>query len=64
VPVHGIARRSRRAHYCYGEVNYAPPVVRQHEEDIQDLTANGRHGEEINGNQAVQMIVQERSPGL
>lgn len=45
-------------------MNYAPPVVRQHEEDIQDLTANGRHGEEINGNQAVQMIVQERSPGL
>src|SRR4051794_5588682 len=49
---------------CDREVNNGPTLMRQHQEHIQNLKANRRHGEEIYGDKALQMIVQERAPGL
>jgi hypothetical protein len=46
------------------EVNNATPLVRQHQKHVQDLKPNGRHSEEVYGNEALEMILQERSPGL
>ena len=49
---------------CDREVNDAPTFMSQHQEHIQNLKANRGHGEEIYGNEALQMILQERAPGL
>jgi len=42
-----------------GEVNNATPLVRQHQEHVQDLKPNGRHNEEVYGNEVLQMVFQE-----
>ena len=42
----------------------AAPIVSQHQEYVQDLEANCRHGEEIDGYQAPEVLVEERPPGL
>ena len=49
---------------CHCEVNDAPTLKGQHQEHVQDLEANRGHGEEIDGDEAFEMILQERSPGL
>jgi hypothetical protein len=49
---------------CHREVNDATPLVRQHQEHVQDLKPNGRHTEEVYGHEALQMVLQEGSPGL
>ncbi|MCU1293437.1 MAG: hypothetical protein JWP08_2287 [Bryobacterales bacterium] len=49
---------------CHREVKNVPALMRQHQEHIQDLKANRRHGEEINRNEALEVVFQERSPSL
>ncbi len=44
------------------EVNDAPPVMGQHEEHEQDAECNGGHGEEVDGDEIFQMIIEERPP--
>jgi hypothetical protein len=46
------------------EMEYPAPVVSKHQERVQDLKPDGRHGEEIDGHQALELIVEERPPGL
>src|SRR3982750_3352723 len=48
----------------HGEVNHAPALMGQHQKHVQGLKPNGRHREEVYGNEALEMILQERSPGL
>jgi hypothetical protein len=52
---------------CSGFVareNNPAPLVRQHQEYAEDLNPNGGDRKEIYGNEALQMIVPERAPGL
>src|SRR6516165_3827775 len=42
----------------------APPVVRQHQNHIQDLEADRRHRKKVNGNHGFHVVVQEGPPGL
>jgi len=35
------------------EMQNAPPVVRQHQEHVQDLEPDGRHRKEVDGNQGL-----------
>src|SRR5215471_3756075 len=42
----------------------APTVMGQHQEDIQDLEPDRRHRKEVDGNQGLQVIVEEGPPGL
>jgi hypothetical protein len=44
---------------CDGEVNNATPFVRQHEEHVQDLKPDGRDTEEVDGNEALEVILQD-----
>ena len=46
------------------EVNNAPPVMGQHQKHAQDLETKGGHGEEVDGDQLREVIVQEGTPGL
>ena len=46
------------------QVNNAPPLMRQHQKHIQDLKVNRGDREKVNGNQALEVVLQERSPGL
>ena len=46
------------------EVEYPAPIVSEHQEHVENLKPDGRHGEEIDGYQALHVIVQERPPGL
>src|SRR5258707_9034698 len=39
-------------------------LVRQHQKHIQDLEPDVRHGEEVDRHHALQVIVEERPPGL
>jgi hypothetical protein len=41
-----------------------PAVVCQNEEDVQDLESNRRHREEIDGHQALDVIIKKRPPCL
>jgi hypothetical protein len=43
---------------------HASAVVSQYQKDVQDLEANGRDREEVDGHQRRHVIVQERSPRL
>ena len=46
------------------EVKNATTIVGQYQEHVKDLEAYGRHGEEIDGNQLLDVILQECAPGL
>src|SRR5439155_20116929 len=46
------------------EVEDAPAIVSEHDEDKQDAQARGRNGEEIEGDQIRDVIGKERAPGL
>ncbi len=45
-------------------VDNATPVMGQHQKHIENLETNGRHSKEIDGDQLLQMILQEGAPGL
>src|SRR5262245_40940023 len=49
---------------CHVEVQYATPVVRQHEEYIQHTKGRGRDGQEIKRDQLPEVVVEKRAPGL
>jgi hypothetical protein len=46
------------------DVDDASPLVRQDHEDEQDLEQHGGHDEEVHGNEAPQVVLEKRSPGL
>jgi hypothetical protein len=46
------------------EVDDAPAMVGEHDEDEQDAQARGGHGEEIDGDQIADMVGEEGPPGL
>ena len=46
------------------EVEDAPPVVGEHDEDEQDAQTRGGDGEEIDGDEVADVIGQERAPRL
>jgi hypothetical protein len=54
----------RRWMICHVEVQYATPVVRQHDEDIQHTKGGDRDGQEINRDQFPEVVVEKRAPGL
>jgi len=48
----------------YAEVENPAPVVCQHQEHVQDLKPDGWHGEEVDRDQALEMISEKRPPSL
>jgi hypothetical protein len=46
------------------EVDDAAAMVRKHDEDEQDAQARGGHGEEVDGDQVLDMVGEEGPPGL
>src|SRR5215831_20785983 len=46
------------------EVDDAPAVVSEHDENEEDTKASGRHGEEVDRDQVAEMVSEERSPRL
>jgi hypothetical protein len=46
------------------EVDDAPAMVGEHDEDEEDAQARGGHHEEIEGDQVPEMVGEERPPGL
>src|SRR5262245_53761328 len=46
------------------EMDNPPSIVSQHQEHVQDLETNRRHGEEIDRDHALDVILQEGLPGL
>jgi hypothetical protein len=46
------------------EVDDPPAVVSEHHEDEEDAEASGRHGEEVDRDQVLDMVSEERPPGL
>jgi hypothetical protein len=48
----------------YAEVENPAPVVCQNKEHVQDLKPDGGHGEEVDRDQALEMVDQKRPPSL
>ncbi len=46
------------------EVNDLPPVVTEHDEDVEDTESHGGNGEEVAGGDVGNVIVQKRPPRL
>jgi hypothetical protein len=46
------------------EVDDAPAVVGEDDEDEEDAEASGGHGEEVDGDQVAEVVGEERPPGL
>ena len=46
------------------EVQDSAPVMGQHQKHIENLETKGRHGKEIDGDQLLQVILQEGAPSL
>src|ERR1700681_518842 len=46
------------------DVDDAPAIMGQYQEDVQNLEPDGRHGEEIHRDQVVDVVRQERAPRL
>ena len=46
------------------EVQNAPSVMGQHQKQVKNLEANRGHGEEIDGDQLLDMILEEGAPSL
>jgi hypothetical protein len=42
----------------------APPVMGQNQKHVEDLKTDGGHGEEVDGDQLLGVILQEGAPGL
>src|SRR4051812_47527310 len=49
---------------CDREGDNAPTLVRKHEENVEDLKPDRRHGEEVYGHKRFHMVVKEDPPGL
>src|SRR3989442_2834899 len=63
--VHDLLGRPRSAGMRGNvEVEDAPAIVSEHDEDEQDAQVRGRNGEEIEGDQIRDVIGKERAPGL
>src|SRR5215469_11834262 len=45
-------------------VNNATPIIGQYQKHVKDLEAESGHGEEVDGGQLLEVIVQECAPGL
>src|SRR3954453_14090810 len=67
---HGKASRSCCAvHSSVGmcsdsEVKHASPIMRKHEENVEDLKPDPRHGKEVHRHKALQVVVEENPPCL
>ncbi len=48
----------------HGEVDDSAAVMRQHEENVQELKTDRRDSEEINRNEAARVVLKKRTPGL
>src|SRR5207245_11383717 len=59
-----LGRRSSAGMRRNGEVEGAPAIGSEHDEDEQGARARGRNGEEIEGDQIRDVIGKERAPGL
>ena len=46
------------------EVDDAPPMVSEHDEDEEDAPPRSGHGEEVDRDQVADMVGEERAPGL
>jgi hypothetical protein len=46
------------------EVQYSPPLMGQHQEHVQNLEADGWHGEEVDRNKLLEVVVEKSPPGL
>jgi len=46
------------------EVENAPTVMGQNQKHVKDLKTEGGHGEEVDGHQLRDVIVEEGAPGL
>src|SRR5215472_5642363 len=46
------------------EMQNAPPVVRQHQEHVQDLEPDGRHRKEVDRSHCLHVVFKEGPPGL
>src|SRR5580700_5523078 len=46
------------------EVQYPAPLMGQHQEHVQNLEADRRHGEEVGRHELLDVVVKERPPGL
>ena len=46
------------------EVHDPPPLMRQHQEHVQNLETDGWHGEEINRDQLLDVVVEKGPPDL
>jgi hypothetical protein len=47
----------------YIEVHDSPAVMGENQEDEENPEVDGRHGEEVDGNEVFDVVVQEGSPG-
>jgi len=48
----------------YTQVQNPAPVVCQHQEHVQNLKPDGRHGEEVHRDQALEMVAEKGPPSL
>ena len=55
---------SRRRMFGHVKMNHTAPTMGQNHQHEQNPKSCGRHRKEIDGNQLVQMVVEERLPGL
>ena len=46
------------------EVQYSPPLMGEHQEYVQNLEADGWHGEEVDRDQLLDVVVEKCPPGL
>ena len=49
---------------CHIEMQNATPVMGQHQKHVKDLKTDSGHGEKVDGDQLLGMILQECAPGL
>jgi hypothetical protein len=59
-----LSRPFRRRMRGHVEVDNATPVMGQHQKHVKNLETDGRHGKEVDGDQLLQVILQESAPGL
>lgn len=68
LPGKGLAQLLARPRRCrvrrHVDVEDAPPLVGEHNEDEEHATGEGRHGEEIERDQRARVILQEGAPCL
>jgi hypothetical protein len=59
-----LPRPFRRRMSSHIAVDNATPVMGQHQKHIENLETNGRHSKEVDGDQLLQVILQEGAPSL